>query len=93
MNSTLERFQIIGLYGRKNFDVSIRENTLILVGENGSGKTTLLRILFSFLSGRWLSLVQFRFDSIIAIIDGCEYKVSHEELIPNPTRIIYYIGI
>lgn len=81
MNSTLERFRIIGLHGRKTVDVAIRENTLVLVGENGSGKTTFLRILFHFLSGRWLSLVQFRFESIVATIGGVEYKVSHEELV------------
>ncbi|AQR64519.1 hypothetical protein BXU06_05185 [Aquaspirillum sp. LM1] len=80
-NSTLERFQIIGLHGCRFVDVTIRDNTLILVGENGSGKTTFLRILFHFLSGRWLPLVQFRFDSIVATIGGIEYKVSHEELV------------
>ena len=85
MQNTLERFRIVGLHGRKNVnvDVAIKENTLILVGENGSGKTTFLRILFHFLSGRWLSLVQFRFDSIVATIGGIEYKVSHEELVKS----------
>lgn len=80
-NSALERFQIVGLHGRRNIDITIRDNTLVLVGENGSGKTTFLRILFHFLSGRWISLVQFRFDSIIATIGGSEYSVSHEELV------------
>lgn len=81
MNGTLERFQILGLHGRKKVDVAISENTLVLVGENGSGKTTFLRILFHFLSGRWLSLVQFRFDSIVATIGGREYGISHDELV------------
>lgn len=81
MDSTLERFRIIGLHGRKTVDVAISENTLVLVGENGSGKTTFLRILFHFLSGRWLPLIQFRFDSIVATIGGTEYKVSHDELV------------
>jgi energy-coupling factor transporter ATP-binding protein EcfA2 len=80
MNNTLERFQIIGLHGNKNIDVKINENTLILVGENGSGKTTFLRILFHFLSGRWLPLVQFQFDYIVATIDGKEYKINHKQL-------------
>lgn len=80
-NSALERFQIIGLHGRRTVDITIRDNTLVLVGENGSGKTTFLRILFHFLSGRWLPLVQFRFDSIVATIGGTEYRVSHEELV------------
>jgi predicted ATP-binding protein involved in virulence len=53
---------------------------LILVGENGSGKTTFLRILFNFLSGRWLSLVQFRFTSITAIVDNITFSISREEI-------------
>lgn len=81
MHSALERFQIIGLHGRKNVDVTIRDNTLILVGENGSGKTTFLRILFYFLSGHWPSLVQFRFDFIVATIGGTEHRITHEDVV------------
>lgn len=80
MKSTLQRFQILGLHGRKNVDVRIDENTLILVGENGAGKTTFLRILFYYLAGKWLSLVQFRFKEIIVTIDGHDHKLSHEDL-------------
>lgn len=81
MKITLERFCITGLYGRKTVDVSMQDNTLVLVGENGSGKTTFLRILFYFLSGHWLSLVQFKFTSITATIGGIEYKIFHEDLV------------
>ncbi len=80
MNNPLERIQIIGLHGNATWDVKIRDNTLVLVGENGSGKTTFLRILFYFLSGRWSSLNQFRFEDIIATINGIEYKLTHTDL-------------
>lgn len=82
-NKTLERFRIAGLHGRKTIDAEIRDNTLIIVGENGSGKTTFLRILFHFLSGRWLSLIQFKFDHVAATIAGVEYLVTHEELVKS----------
>lgn len=81
MKTTLERFCITGLHGRKTVDAAIQDNTLVLVGENGSGKTTFLRILFYFLSGHWLSLVQFKFTSITATIGGVEYRVFHEDLV------------
>lgn len=81
MIPTLERICIQGLHGRKTIDARIDGNTLILVGENGSGKTTFLRIVFHFLSGHWLSLVQFKFDAIIATIGGHSYRVTHEELV------------
>ena len=85
MNNKLERVQIVGLHGNKTVDVQLSDNTLILVGENGSGKTTILRILFDFLSGRWLSLREFQFDYVSATIDGEEHKVTRQELIKkNP---------
>lgn len=80
MNNSLERIQIVGLHGNKTVDIKLRDNTLILVGENGSGKTTILRILYYFLSGNWLPLFRFRFDEIVATIDGREHKVSMKEL-------------
>lgn len=83
MSTSLKRIQIVGLHGNKTVDIKIRDNTLILVGENGSGKTTILRILFHFLSGSWLSLFQFRFDEIIATIDGIDHKVTHTEVVKN----------
>lgn len=81
MKGLIERIQITGLHGSKNIEVSFSDNTLILVGENGSGKTTFLRILFHFLSGRWLALTQFKFKSIVITVDGQEYSVIHEELL------------
>jgi predicted ATP-binding protein involved in virulence len=83
MNNSLERIQIVGLHGNKTVDIKVRDNILILVGENGSGKTTILRILFYFLSGNWLPLFQFRFDEIVAVIDGNEHKVTKKELEKN----------
>ncbi len=80
MNNSMERFQIVGLHGNKTVDIKLRDNTLILVRENGSGKTTILRIFYYFLSGNWLPLFRFRFDEIIATIDGREHKVSMKEL-------------
>ncbi len=81
MNNFIQKFSIIGLYGYKNIETVINNNTLILVGENGSGKTTFLRILFHFISGQWYSLVQFNFSYISAIINDSEYKITHDDLI------------
>jgi predicted ATP-dependent endonuclease of OLD family len=80
MQGLLDRITIRGLHGTKTIDVYIRDNTLVLVGENGSGKTTFLRILFHILSGRWLSLIQYRFDSITVSISDSIYEISHESL-------------
>lgn len=80
MVSGLERIRVNGLHGTKTIDIVVQDNTLILVGENGSGKTTFLRILFHVLSGRWLALVQYRFDSIEINISGHHYRIEREAL-------------
>ena len=80
MAANLEYFKIKGLHGRLDFDLRFKNNVLIIVGENGSGKTTLLRILFLFLSGRWLPLAQFKFDSIEASVNGKSYKLTREAI-------------
>lgn len=81
MSASLQRIQIIGLYGtNKCIDAHISDNTLILVGENGSGKTTFLRILFNLLAGRWRSLSLFRFKSAILTLDGEDIEISHSDI-------------
>ena len=80
MNGTLHRFSVTGLHGKKNIDATIRDNTLILVGENGSGKTTFLRILFHFLSGRWFALRQFKFNQVTAKIGNETITLTSEAL-------------
>lgn len=82
MSGILHSIEIRGIHGNKNrtLKATIKNNTLIIVGENGSGKTTFLRILFHFLSGRWLALYQFSFDTITAKIDNEEFTVDRTEL-------------
>lgn len=81
MTALLTEFQVNGLYGFRNFHLTLKDNVLIIVGENGSGKTTLLRMLFYFLSGRWQSLLQFQFSSVSAKIDKESIAVTREKLV------------
>lgn len=78
MNGKIERFQIKELHGYINFDLKIKDNTLILVGENGSGKTTVLRLLYYLLSGQWNSIVQYKFQELCITINNNEFKLPHE---------------
>lgn len=78
--SFLERVTIKGLHGKKSIDAVIDDDTLILVGENGSGKTTFLRLLFHVLSGRWLSLAQYRFETISITISGTTYEIARDAI-------------
>jgi predicted ATP-dependent endonuclease of OLD family len=78
--NTLERIQIVGLHQNRTIDAIVENNTLILVGENGSGKTTFLRIVFFLLSGRWTSLLQFKFQEISIIINSSQIRITYEQI-------------
>jgi predicted ATPase len=79
----ITQFQISNLHGYKNVDLSIQDNTIILVGENGSGKTTVLRLLFYFLSRQWDELIKYRFDQLIVVIDRVPIRLTHSLLEKN----------
>jgi len=89
MSGQLTSITIQGIHGNKDrsINATIRDNTLVIVGENGSGKTTFLRILFYFLSGRWLALAQFSFESITAQVDGESFSVTKAEISKGINKI------
>ena len=80
LHGTLTQFCVIGLRGHTDIEVDIKEDTLVIVGENGSGKTTFLRIMFYFLSGRFSSLLAFKFTKITAIINGTHHTLRYSEI-------------
>ncbi|MEN9285543.1 MAG: hypothetical protein RLZZ179_3036 [Verrucomicrobiota bacterium] len=80
MNPNIQHLTVARLHGKTTISAKLVDNTLIIVGENGSGKTTFLRIIFHFLSGKWASLIQFKFEYVSAVINGKEYRVTHEHL-------------
>lgn len=87
MLGKIERFQIVGLHGYKNFDLHLTDNTIILVGENGTGKTTVLRLLYYLLSAQWGSLARYKFEELIVSISGSEYKLRYELLEKHIAKI------
>jgi energy-coupling factor transporter ATP-binding protein EcfA2 len=75
----IQRFEIIGLYKYKNWDITIDSNKLIIVAENGAGKTTILRLLYLFLSKQWGKLIEYDFVAINAKIDDLYYSFRKDE--------------
>ena len=76
----LSRFLIKKLHGSRDLDISLDDNTLILVGENGTGKTTLLRLLSSSLAGQWSSLAAYDFESITLHIGKDIYEINSPDI-------------
>lgn len=50
MPGQLTQFRIEGLHNIRTIDISITNNTLILVGENGTGKNTVANFIYFFLT-------------------------------------------
>ena len=68
MNIT--RIQITGLY-RKNFDIPIIDNTIILIGTNGTFKSAILKLVSSALSGH--EVKNHHFESMTITVDDKDY--------------------
>ncbi len=77
---TLSRFQIIELYGYRNVDIQIEDNTFIIVGENGMGKTTILKFMLSILSGECNKLPYHKFRKIVVTIDNRNYELNYSDI-------------
>lgn len=80
MPIALDRFSVIGLHGRRNLNVEIHSNRLILVGENGTGKSTFATLVYYFLTRQWSRTRTFKFDALQATLNGQEIRVTPEIL-------------
>lgn len=83
----IQKINISKLHGYKNYNIKIKDNKLILVGENGSGKTTILRMLFYLLSKQWEKLVAIDFVEISVEIDGALISFNKQEFLQNRKKL------
>lgn len=83
----IQKINISKLHGYKNYNIKIKDNKLILVGENGSGKTTILRMLFYLLSKQWENLAAIDFVEISVDIDGASIKFNKQEFLENRKKL------
>ncbi|MBD5096056.1 MAG: AAA family ATPase [Lachnospiraceae bacterium] len=76
----LKEFWIIGLWGERNYHLSLNDGKLIMVGENGCGKSTVLRIIYYTLAKKWGQLIKEDFERIKIIIGDEEKEFTKEQL-------------
>jgi len=96
MELRIERFGVYGLYGKKDYEITLDDNQLILVGENGTGKSTVVSILHYLLTSQWHKLIKYDFRTISITINGESYLIEKDELMcfedtdgsSNETRIV-----
>ncbi|MBL0262586.1 MAG: AAA family ATPase [Leptospiraceae bacterium] len=72
----LTNIKITKLWGSNSYDIKIKDNVLIVVGENGSGKSTILKLIYLFLSKQWERINEIQFEKIEAVIDGKSYALA-----------------
>lgn len=70
MALNLSRFAVLGLHGKLDVDIRIRDNRLILIGVNGLGKTTVINFIYFVLTEQWVRLLDIEFSSIELTING-----------------------
>lgn len=81
MPVNLHRFSIIGLHGKYDINIPIKDNRLILIGVNGLGKTTVINILYLALSGQWGRLIDYDFLAIELVLNGDEIVFTREDIL------------
>lgn len=65
----IKNFIIEGLHNSQDYELTFKDNILILVSDNGAGKTTIVNIYYYFLSKQWNKLLEYNFRKIICVID------------------------
>src|SRR5579862_6954147 len=76
MSLKIDRFEIKGLYGARDYDIPIRDNKIVMVGVNGLGKTTVVNLLYLILSRQWDRSLEYDCDSIAISVDGIKYTCT-----------------
>jgi ABC-type cobalamin/Fe3+-siderophores transport system ATPase subunit len=86
MTNQIQRFKVVKLFGEKTYDITFKDNKLILIAENGMGKSTVLRILYYYLAQQWENLSKNDFERLEITIDDETYSLNKEDLDKKPER-------
>lgn len=80
MTATLTQFRIEHLHGKKDINIPIVDNRLVLVGENGAGKSTVANLIYYFLTRQWVRLRDYKFTALEATVSGTQVRITHDDL-------------
>lgn len=77
---SITSFSIKGLFRTKTVEISITDNTLIIVGPNGIGKSTVANIFYFFVSRQWGRLLEYRFSEISLVVDNQTITARRDDI-------------
>lgn len=80
MKSTVENFEILGLFGSKNVKLSFKNRVQIYIGENGLGKTTVLNTLYYLLDLKFEELLNVNFSQINIRVNNKDYSFTKTDI-------------
>ena len=82
------KIRVNGIFDRYNNEVDVDKKCNILIGENGIGKSTTLKIVKAFLSGDFVELLKYYFNSIEVIDHNKNVKINYVDLFPKANDIL-----
>ena len=81
--SSLKSINIIGLFNKKNYKITFKDDINLFIAENGFGKTTILNIIVAVLKGDKKKLKTLPFKKIIVNFNVESIEISKEEFYEN----------
>ena len=80
MRTSIEYFKIVGLFGKKDINLSFKNKVQIYVGENGLGKTTVLNLLYYLLSCKFEEMLKISFSSVSIKVNGKAFEFTKTQI-------------
>ncbi|QWV98650.1 ATP-binding protein [Geomonas nitrogeniifigens] len=85
--NVIESVTITKLFGSINYEITISDNKLVIVGGNGSGKSTVVSMIYFFLTKQWKRLNEYDFSTMSVKVNGKQFSVAKRELfLPNKSH-------
>lgn len=95
------RFQIFGLFGTTDVDLTFDSNCAILVGPNGIGKSSVANIFYFFITRQWDRIADYKFSSLAIWFGESLIEAKKDEITGlsrlasilkevNPSSRLYY---
>lgn len=78
--TTISKFSIKGLFGKKDVSLVFNNKAQIYIGENGLGKTTILNALFFLLSCDFKNLTNIIFQQIEIVVNKKLFSFTKDEI-------------
>lgn len=76
---TVQKFAVLGLFDSYDVELPFSGISKIIVGPNGIGKSTVSNIFYYFISRQWNRILEYKFRSIVFVLNNKEYIISRED--------------